>query len=177
MDNRIKVLIGENELNQRVSDIAEQINKDYKGKQVKVICILTGAVIFMSDLVRKLDLDIEMDFMEISSYGSSTKSSGIVRIDRDLEMPITGRTVLMVEDIIDTGRTLSHVKKHMLSQNPADLKICTLLDKPERRIVDDITPEYVGFTIPDEFVVGYGLDYNQKYRHLPYVGVLPQELQ
>ena len=176
MDNRIKVLVSESELDKRVSELADEINKDFAGKSVKVLCVLTGGVMFMVDLVKKLDLDIEMDFMDISSYGASTESSGIVRINRDLKSPITGQNVLLIEDIIDTGRTLSHVKKHMMGQNPDVFKICTLLDKPSRRVVNDVTPEYVGFTIPDKFVVGYGLDYNQKYRHLPFIGELPPEL-
>ena len=176
MDSRIKVLISESEIDKRITELADEINKDFAGKSIKVLCVLTGGVMFMVDLVKKLDLDIEMDFMEISSYGASTESSGIVRINRDLKTPITGQNVLLVEDIIDTGRTLSHVKKHMLSQNPECFKICTLLDKPDRRVVNDVIPEYIGFTIPDKFVIGYGLDYNQKYRHLPFIGELPPEL-
>jgi len=176
MDSRIKVLISESELDKRTSELAYEINRDFAGKSVKVLCVLTGGVMFMVDLVKKLDLDIEMDFMDISSYGASTQSSGIIRIDRDLEKPITGKCVLLVEDIIDTGRTLSHVKKHMMSQNPECLKICTLLDKPDRRVVNDVTPDYIGFTIPDKFVIGYGLDYNQKYRNLPFIGEMPPEL-
>jgi len=176
MDNRIKVLISESELDKRTSELADEINKEFAGKSVKVLCVLTGGVMFMVDLVKKLDIDIEMDFMDISSYGASTESSGIVRINRDLKSPITDQNVLLIEDIIDTGRTLSHVKKHMLSQNPASFKICTLLDKPSRRVVNDVIPEYVGFTIPDKFVIGYGLDYNQKYRQLPFIGELPPEL-
>ena len=176
MDKRINVLISESELDKRISELADEINKDFAGKTVKVLCVLTGGVMFMVDLVKKLDLDIEMDFMEISSYGASTESSGIVRINRDLKSPITGQNVLLIEDIIDTGRTLSHVKKHMLSQNPDCLKICTLLDKPSRRVVNDVIPEYIGFSIPDKFVIGYGLDYNQKYRQLPFIGEMPPEL-
>jgi hypoxanthine phosphoribosyltransferase len=175
-DKRIEVLISEQDLDKRVTELAAQIEKDYKGKTVTAVCILTGAVIFMVDLLKKLDLDVEMDFMSISSYGSGTESSGIVRIDKDLEEPLTGKHVLLVEDIIDSGRTLSRLKKHLFGQKPETFCICTLLDKPSRRVVFDVKPDYTGFEIDDKFVVGYGLDYNQKYRNLPFVGVLPPEL-
>lgn len=168
---KIKEMISQKELEKRIDELAKTLNADYQGKQVTLVCILKGSVIFTVDLSKKLEFDIEYDFMDISSY-SGTESTGVIKINMDLEEAITGKHVLLIEDIIDTGRTLSHVRKHLLSQKPASFKICTLLDKPERRIVDDTVPEYVGFTIPDEFVVGYGLDYNQKYRNLPYVGVV-----
>jgi len=176
MDNRIKVLISEKEIAERVAELAETLNNDYRGKAVKVICVLTGGVLFMSDLVKKLDFDVKIDFIHASSYGSETKSSGVVKITHDVKAPLTDEYVLLVEDIVDTGHSLHRLKRHLFEQKPKSLKVCTLLDKPERRVVDDVTPDYIGFTIPNEFVIGYGLDYDQRYRHLPFVGVLPEEL-
>ncbi|MDR1541435.1 MAG: hypoxanthine phosphoribosyltransferase [Clostridiales bacterium] len=172
MKEKVKVLISEQGIAKRVDEIAEQVMNDYKGKNITMICVLKGGVVFMVDLARKIKQTVEMDFMDISSYGDSTVSSGIIKIDKDLENPITGKDVLLVEDIIDTGQTLTHLHRHLKAQNPASLRICTLLDKPARRISDQISPDYVGFVIPDEFVIGYGLDYAQRYRNLTYIGVL-----
>ena len=172
MKEVIRPLISAEEIARRVDAIAEEITRDYQGLTVTLICILKGGVIFMVDLSRKLDITVEFDFMDISSYGDNTVSSGIIRIDMDLKNPITGKHVILVEDIIDTGQTLSHVCKHLNAQNPASLKICTLLVKKARWIAHDVKPDYVGFEIPNEFVVGYGLDYAQKYRNLEYVGIL-----
>ena len=174
-DKRIKVLISEEKIAQKISELADIINKDYCNKSVKLICVLTGGIIFMSDLIKKINLDIKIDFISVSSYGASTKSGGNVKITRDVKNRITGEHVLLIEDIVDSGLSLCYLKGHLLKQKPASLKICTLLDKPERRI-KDITPDYIGFTIPNEFVIGYGLDYDQRYRNLPYIGILPDEL-
>ncbi|MCL2564634.1 MAG: hypoxanthine phosphoribosyltransferase [Defluviitaleaceae bacterium] len=175
MDRPIKILISEDEIAKRVEELAGIINSDYLGKSVKVICVLSGGVIFMSDLIKCLDLDIKIDFISVSSYGSDTKSSGNVKITRDIRDPIEGEHVLLVEDIVDSGLSLYYLKNYLLSQNPESFKVCTLLDKPQRR-ENDVAPDYIGFTIPNEFVIGYGLDYNQYYRNLPYVGILPEEL-
>jgi len=174
MKEIIDVMITEAAIQKRIEELAEDISRDYSGRTLSLICVLKGGVMFLSDLARKLklDVDVEMDFMDVSSYGDATESSGAVRIDKDLDQPITGKHVLLVEDILDTGRTLSKLLRHLSGQQPASLKVCTLLDKPERRIVDGVVPAYVGFTIPDKFVVGYGLDYAQKYRQLPYIGVM-----
>jgi len=176
MDDRIKVLISEDEIKSRVAELAVAINADYRGKALKLICVLSGAVLFMADLVKRLEMDVQIDFIHASSYGAETKSSGIVKITHDLKTPITGEHVLLVEDIVDSGNSIHRLKKHLLEQKPDSLKVCTMLDKPERREIPGITPEYIGFSIPNEFVIGYGLDYNQRYRHLPFVGVLPKEL-
>ena len=173
MKEVIRPLISAEEIARRVDGIAADISRDYQGKTVRLICVLKGGVIFMVDLCRKLTLPVvEFDFMDISSYGDNTESSGVIRIEKDLKNPITGKDVILVEDILDTGQTLSHLVKHLKAQNPASLKICTLLTKKERRIEHGIIPDYVGFDIPNEFVVGYGLDYAQKYRNLDYIGVL-----
>ncbi len=176
MSHKLDVLISAEEIQQRLDELAEEIKKDYEGKELTLICILKGGVMFLVDLARRLPPDsIELDFMDVSSYGDEFKSSGVIKVDKDLKNPITNKHVLLVEDIIDTGRTLSYLQKHLISQKPASLKFCTLLDKPERRVVKDIIPDYIGFTIPDKFVLGYGLDYLQKYRGLPYIGVMMQE--
>lgn len=172
MKEMIDVMITEAAIQKRIEELAEEISHDYHGLTLSLICVLKGGVIFLSDLSRKLAVDVEMDFMDVSSYGSDTVSSGIVRIDKDLARPITGKHVLLIEDILDTGQTLSRLIRHLTAQNPASLKVCTLLDKPERRVAQDVVPEYIGFTIPDNFVVGYGLDYAQKYRQLPYIGAV-----
>jgi hypoxanthine phosphoribosyltransferase len=172
MKEKVDVLISAQGIAKRVDEIAEQVMADYEGKTITLICILKGGVMFMVDLARKLNQTVEFDFMDISSYGDETVSSGVIKIDKDLENPITGKHVLLVEDIIDSGRTLTHLHRHLLAQSPATLKICTLLDKPARRIDNQITPDYVGFVIPDEFVIGYGLDYAQRYRNLSYIGIL-----
>jgi len=172
MTDNIEVLISSAAIKKRVEEIGRQISDDYFGKQITLICVLKGGVIFMVDLARNIEVPVELDFLEVSSYDNATESSGIIKINKDLKNPITGKDVLLVEDIIDSGRTLSMLVRHLQSQEPASLKVCTLLDKPDRRTVPDVEPEYVGFVIPDEFVVGYGLDYAQKYRNLSYIGVL-----
>ena len=171
MADKIRVLLTEEEVNKKISEVAAQINKDYEGKEVHLICILKGGVFFTCELAKRITVPVTMDFMQCSSYSGDTKSSGIVRIVKDLDENIEGKEVIIIEDIIDSGRTLSHLKKLLGQRNPASLKICTLLDKPERRVVD-VDVEYVGFQIEDKFVVGYGLDYDQQYRNLPYIGVV-----
>jgi hypoxanthine phosphoribosyltransferase len=175
MDNsiysNISVLIDEKKLNDRIHELGEQISRDYEGKQLKLICILKGSVLFMSELAKRLTVPVLFDFMQVSSYGSGTQSSGSVKIKKDLDDDIAGQDVLIVEDIIDSGNTLYKLKPILLARNPKSLKVVSLLDKPERREVP-FEADYHGFEIPDEFVVGYGLDYDQKYRNLPYIGVL-----
>jgi hypoxanthine phosphoribosyltransferase len=171
MTDNVKVMISEEQVNQRIRELAEQISKDYEGKSVHLICILKGSIFFCCDLAKRLTIPVTLDFMSVSSYGSETVSSGRVRILKDLDESIQGKNVLIVEDIIDTGRTLAYLSDLLGSRAPESLSICTLLDKPDRRVTD-IDVKYVGFIIPDEFVVGYGLDYDQYYRNLPYVGVV-----
>lgn len=172
MENKIeKVLFTEEEIQKKVAEIAKKISEDYKGKKVLMLCILKGSVIFFSDLVRNLDIDCTFDFMVVSSYGNSTSSTGQVMILKDLSYSIEDMDVIIVEDILDTGNTLSYLKKILLQRNPASLKICTFLDKPSRR-TQNLEADYSGYTIPDEFVVGYGMDYAELYRNLPFVGVL-----
>lgn len=173
MKESVTVLIKEEDIQKRVNEIAGSIDNEYRGKRITLVCVLKGGVIFMVDLAKKIkEADIELDFMDISSYDNNTVSSGIIKINKDLENPIEGKDVVLVEDIIDSGRTLSHIINHLKTQKPNSIKVCTLLDKPDRRVVHDVVPDHVGFTIPDEFVVGYGLDYAQKYRNLPFIGVL-----
>ncbi len=172
MKEVITPFITKEEIEKRVKELAKQIISEFNTDSLTLICILRGGVMFMVDLAREMDILIEMDFMEISSYGDSTQSSGVIKIVKDLAKPITGKHVLLVEDIIDTGRTLTHLKKHLYAQNPLSLKICALLDKYERREDGSCEPDYVGFKIEDVFAVGYGLDYAQKYRNLPYIGEL-----
>jgi len=167
----MKVLIDEQKVIERVNELGCQISRDYQNKDLLVIGILKGAVLFMSDLIKRIEVPLAIDFMAVSSYGNSTKSSGIVRILKDLEDEVEGKDVLIVEDIVDTGLTLKFLAENILSRNPNSLKICCLLDKPSRRKVS-VEVDYVGFEIPDEFVIGYGLDCDQKYRNLPYVGVV-----
>ncbi len=172
MENKIeKVLFTEEEIQKKVAEIAKKISEDYEGKKVLMLCILKGSVIFFSDLVRNLDIDCTFDFMVVSSYGNSTSSTGQVMILKDLSYSIEDMDVIIVEDILDTGNTLSYLKKILLQRNPASLKICTFLDKPSRR-TQNLEADYSGYTIPDEFVVGYGMDYAELYRNLPFVGVL-----
>ena len=170
-----KILLTSDEINARVKEIGAEITRDYQGESVLMVGILRGAVVFFSELVKNVDLDVRFDFMVVSSYGSSSVSSGEVRIIKDISQPIEGKNVLIIEDIIDTGNTLKNLKRLLLTRNPKSLKICSLLDKPSRRVVD-FTPDYVGLEIPDEFVVGYGLDFAERYRTLPYVGVLKPEV-
>ena len=165
------VLYSEEVLKERVAEIAALIRKDFDGKDFLTVGVLRGAIMFYADLVRELDIPLSMNFMAVSSYGASTKSSGAVRIQYDLEEDIAGRNVLIVEDIVDSGLTLQYLTKTLRSRNPASLKTCCLFDKPSRRTVD-FTPDYVGFEVPDVFIVGYGLDYGEKYRNLKYIGEL-----
>ncbi len=171
MSEKIKVMLSEEEVDKRIKELGEQISKDYEGKSVHLICILKGGVFFMCELAKRISVPVSMDFMAVSSYGAGTSSSGIVKIIKDLDDPIEGKDVIIVEDIIDSGRTLSHLIDLLGQRKPNSIRLCTLLDKPDRRVVD-VKVEYVGYNIPDEFVVGYGLDYNQKYRNLPYIGVV-----
>jgi hypoxanthine phosphoribosyltransferase len=166
-----RVLFTEAEIAQRVSELGERITSDYAGRRLLVVGVLTGASIFLCDLVRQVRLPLAIDFMTVSSYGASTRSSGVVRILKDLEAPLEGKDVLLVEDIVDTGLTLAYLQETLRARHPASLRVCAFLDKPERR-VQAVSVDYVGFTIPNAFVVGYGLDYNQLYRNLPYVAVL-----
>lgn len=170
-----KILISEQELAEKVNEIGAQISKDYEGKNLMMVSVLKGSVVFMADLMRAITINASIDFMSVSSYGSGTKTSGVVRIIKDLEDDLTGRDILIVEDILDSGMTLSYLSKHIMAKGASSIKIATLLDKPERRKVD-VYPDYKGFVVPDEFVVGYGLDYDEKYRNLPYVGVLKPEI-
>lgn len=170
-----KILISEEELENKVKALGAKIAADYKNKDLLLVCVLKGAVIFVSDLMRTIDLPLDIDFMAISSYGSNTKSSGVVRILKDLNASIEGRHVLIVEDIIDSGLTLSYLVDNLKSRGPASVEICTILDKPDRRVAD-LEIKYIGFQVPDEFVVGYGLDYAEKYRNLPYIAVLKEEI-
>ena len=158
-----KLLISKEDIAKRIKEVAEQINKDYEGESLLLVGILKGSVLFFSDLIREIEVPVSMDFMAISSYGSGTTSSGEVKMIKDLDKTIEGKNVLIVEDIIDSGNTLSYLKRLLLSRNPKSLKLCTLLDKPDRRTAD-ITVDYCCFSIPDEFVVGYGLDYDELYR-------------
>lgn len=171
MEHKIKVLVSEEEVNTKVRELGALISKDYEGKEIHLICVLKGGVFFTCELAKRITIPLTLDFMSVSSYGDGTVSSGRVKIVKDLDDPIEGKDVLIVEDIIDSGRTLSFLIEMLKSRKPASIKLCTLLDKPERRVTD-VEVEYVGFNIPDEFVVGYGLDYVQKYRNLPYIGVI-----
>lgn len=174
MADKIKVLLSENEVNQRISEVAAQISKDYEGKEIHLICILKGGVFFTCELAKRLSVPVSLDFMSVSSYGNDTKSSGVVRIVKDLDEPLADKEVLIVEDIIDSGRTLAYLIEVLKQRGPKSIRLCTLLDKPERRVKKQVAVDYTCFTIPDEFVVGYGLDYAQKYRNLPYIGVVEQ---
>lgn len=169
-----KILVKEEELKKRVSEIAAEINRDFKGEEIILVAILRGSCFFFCDLAKQLESFVYLEFMSVSSY-SGTNTSGEVRINKDISMPVEGKNLIIVEDIIDTGCTLSYLKRIMLERRPKALKICSLLDKPSRRKVS-IEGDYVGFTVPDEFVVGYGLDYNQRYRNFPEVGVLKPEI-
>ena len=170
-----KILINEEKLQLKVKEIADKISKDYAGETPLFICILKGSVYFTTDLLRYLTIPCRMEFMAVSSYGADTQSSGEVKLVKDLNVPLNGKHVIIIEDIIDSGNTLSYLKRLLLQRNPKSLKICTLLDKPERRKVN-LEADYVGFTIPDEFVVGYGLDYNEDYRNIPEICILKREV-
>ena len=172
MAEKITVLITEEEIDRRVRELAAQISKDYEGKKIRMVGILKGASFFMCELAKRITVPVTMDFMSVSSYGDDTKSSGVVKIVKDLDQPLIGKDVLIVEDIIDSGRTLSYLIEILKGRNPNSIRLCTLLDKPERRVKKDVKVDYCCFNIPDEFVVGYGLDYAQKYRNLPFIGVV-----
>lgn len=174
MDVKIGVMIPEEKIDRRIREIGAQISREYEGKELHMICILKGSVFFASELAKRITVPVTLDFMAVSSYGDNTVSSGQIRIGQELSEPVEGRHVLVVEDIIDTGRTLSFLMKMLQERKPASLKLCTLLDKPDRR-THPVDVNYVGFEIPDEFVVGYGLDYAQQYRNLPYIGVVENE--
>ncbi len=171
MSSKVKVLITEEEVDAKIGRIARELSKEYSGKTVHMICVLKGGVFFMVELAKRMSVDVTMDFMDVSSYGAGTESSGTVKVVKDLDEPIEGKDILIVEDIVDSGRTLKALTNLLGHRNPASLKVVTLLDKPDRRVVD-VEVAYSCFNIPDEFVVGYGLDYDQKYRNLPYIGVL-----
>lgn len=171
MSERIRVLLPEEEVDARIQAIGEQISRDYAGRQVHLICVLKGGSFFMCELAKRITVPVSMDFMAVSSYGGGTESKGVVKIVKDLDEPIKDKDVLVVEDIVDSGRTLSYLLEMHKNRGPKSLHLCTLLDKPDRRVVD-VDVDYTGFQIPDEFVVGYGLDYDQRYRNLPYIGVI-----
>lgn len=171
MAEKISVLISEEEVEEKVREIAARISKDYVGYQVHLICVLKGSVFFACELAKRITVPVTIDFMSVSSYGDDTKSSGVVKIVKDLDEPLEGKDVLIVEDIIDSGRTLSYLIDILKQRNPHSLKLCTLLDKPDRR-VRNVNVDYTCFEIPDKFVVGYGLDFAQKYRNLPFIGVV-----
>ncbi len=171
MAERIKVMFSEEEVAQKVEELGRKISEDYAGKEIHLICVLKGSVFFVCELAKRITIPVSMDFMSVSSYGDGTSSSGVVKIAKDLDEALEGKDVLVVEDIVDTGRTLSYLLEILAKRKPNSMKLCTLLDKPSRRVVD-VKVDYTGFQIPDEFVVGYGLDYAQKYRNLPYIGVV-----
>ncbi len=171
----LRTLVSEEQLHEKVAQLGKQISSDYEGKSLLLVSVLKGSVVFMADLMRAITIPARIDFMSVSSYGSGTKSRGVVKIIKDLDIPLEGYDLLIVEDILDSGNTLSYLKEILSSRGPRSIRICTLLDKPERRTAD-ISPDYVGFAVPDEFVVGYGLDYDEKYRNLPYIGILKPEV-
>ncbi len=174
MAERVEVLLTESEVDKRIKEIGEQISRDYAGESVHLVCVLKGGSFFMCELAKRITVPVSIDFMSVSSYGGDTKSSGVVRIVKDLDESLKDKHVIVIEDIVDSGRTLNYLLEMLQNRGPADVKLCTLLDKPERRVVE-VKVDYKGFEIPDEFVVGYGLDYNQKYRNLPYIGMVKFE--
>lgn len=169
--HHIEVMLTEEEVNKRIREIGDQISKEYEGQSVHLVCVLKGGSFFLCELAKRITVPVSIDFMSVSSYGADTKSSGVVKIVKDLDESLEGKNVIVVEDIVDSGRTLSYLLKMLSERMPAQVKLCTLLDKPDRRVVD-VNVDYTGFQIPDEFVVGYGLDYDQRYRNLPYIGVV-----
>lgn len=171
MAEHVRVLLTEEDVDRRIQEIGDQISRDYEGRQVHLICVLKGGSFFMCELAKRITVPVSLDFMSVSSYGSATKSSGVVRIVKDLDEPLKDKDVLVVEDIVDSGRTLSYLLEMLKDRGPKSVRLCTLLDKPERRVVD-VHVDYTCFQVPDEFVVGYGLDYDQRYRNLPYIGVV-----
>ena len=171
MSENIRELISEADVDAKIAELGAQISKDFEGDSVYLLCILKGGVFFTTELAKRITVPVTLDFMSVSSYGAGTESSGVVKIIKDLDSSIEGKNVLVVEDIIDTGRTLSYLLENLKQRKPKSLKLCALLDKPERRVAD-VSVDYKGFQIPDEFVVGYGMDYDQKYRNLPFIGVV-----
>ncbi|MCR4755842.1 MAG: hypoxanthine phosphoribosyltransferase [Lachnospiraceae bacterium] len=171
MAEHVEMMLSEEEVDKKIQELGDQISKDYAGKSVHLVCVLKGGSFFMCELAKRITVPVSLDFMSVSSYGGDTKSSGVVKIVKDLDEPLNGKDVIVIEDIVDSGRTLSYLLEMLNDRKPASLRLCTLLDKPERRVVD-VKVDYTGFEIPDEFVVGYGLDYDQKYRNLPYIGVV-----
>lgn len=171
MAEKIRVLVSEEDVDRRIEELGKQISEDYAGKQVHLICVLKGGVFFLCELAKRITIPVSLDFMSVGSYGDETQSSGIVKITKDLDESLEGKEVLVVEDIIDSGNTLYYLLDVLKKRGPKSMHLCTLLDKPDRR-EKDVKVDYVGFEIPDEFVVGYGLDYAQKYRNLPYIGVV-----
>lgn len=171
MTESVRIMIAEEEVDRRIDELGKQISKDYEGKSVHLVCILKGSIFFTCELAKRITVPVTLDFMSCSSYGADTKSSGVVKLVKDLDEPLEGKDVIVIEDIIDSGRTLSYLLENLGTRKPASLKLCTLLDKPDRR-VKPVHVDYTGFEIPDEFVVGYGLDYDQRYRNLPYIGII-----
>lgn len=171
----LRVLLSEDEIREKVRELGGKITADYKNSNLMLVTVLKGAVVFLADLMRQIDVSAEIDFMVVSSYGSGVKSSGVVKIVKDLDVPLAGKDILIVEDILDSGLTLSYIKELLESRGPRSIRIATLLDKPSRRKVD-LQADYIGFSVPDEFVIGYGLDYDEKYRNLPYIGILKPEV-
>ena len=171
MAEHVRVLLSEKEVDRRIQEIGDQISRDYAGRQVHLVCVLKGGSFFMCELAKRITVPVSLDFMSVSSYGRDTKSSGVVKIVKDLDDSLMNKDVIVVEDIVDSGRTLSYLLEMLGDRGPNSLRLCTLLDKPDRRVVD-VKVDYTGFEIPDEFVVGYGLDYDQRYRNLPYIGVV-----
>ena len=171
MAERVEVMLSEEEVDRWIQEIGEQISKDYAGKQVHLVCVLKGGSCFLCELAKRITVPVSLDFMSVSSYGGDTKSSGVIKIVKDLDEPLRDKDVIVVEDIVDSGRTLSYLLDMLKARGPKSMALCTLLDKPDRRVID-VKVDYTGFQIPDEFVVGYGLDYDQRYRNLPYIGVV-----
>ena len=174
MAETIKELFSEKAIEARIRELGAQISKDYAGQEIHLICVLKGSCFFTCELAKRITVPVYLDFMSVSSYGSETTSSGVVKIVKDLDSPLKGKNVIVVEDIVDTGHTLSYLMGMLQGREPASLRLCTLLDKPDRR-VSEVYVDYIGFTIPDKFIVGYGLDYDQKYRNLPYIGTVEFE--
>ncbi len=174
MADKITTMYTEEEVNKRIAELGAQITKEYEGKSITIVCILKGAAAFACELAKRIEVPVEMEYMRCSSYGNETESSGVVKIDLDLDHPIRDKNILVVEDIIDTGRTMHYLLDILRDRGPADVKLCALLDKPDRRVAD-VSIDYTGFVIPDKFIVGYGLDYAQKYRNLPYIGIVEPE--
>ena len=171
MEDKIRVLVPEKDVDAKIAELGKKISEDYAGRQVHLVCVLKGGVFFMCELAKRITVPVTMDFMSVSSYGAGTESSGVVKIVKDLDEPLRDKNVIVVEDIVDSGRTLSYLLDMLKARGPKSMALCTLLDKPDRRVID-VKVDYTGFQIPDEFVVGYGLDYDQRYRNLPYIGVV-----